>query len=683
MNLLFQKLKHGKVSGQMVVMFVLFLAVLIVFLAAVMNLGKIAQLKTALSIAADSAAITMASNVASYSYRILREGLGGVPRQCGPSVWMVVIITIVGVLASVASFVGAFAYETLAAVLFQAIISGLSVPLQIYAAVQAAKDLASIQEDWQKKMVGLAEEQRFVESTIRTALMHTVSDPVEVEDIHDINLNRDYTDSVGRFLVLYNERLTRLISGTTSYSARRNAAIEQFRDQWEIFLCYLGWALPSGGTPPACSGHPSNVFKNFIGIEGQGFTNPSTGLYGLLHKARGPGDHITLGYNFGSIGNELWWCPGFRACIPVPYWFSCDNRPGHEENCIGTPPNNYCCFSPAYVNGEPSPTRNDGDCSGIAFGDSDFVDIFNWRVHGFIGFSDRILNGNLTENFANWFTSLYRDPNSQESWYRIMRTWQQQDLTHIITLLGNIQTWIAGLPGGISGHCQNDPYCIDDLTAVNNQIPGYITRANEIKNTIAAFSVQIDNLVQTINTVNLQPFNVVTYSWQDGLGWHHIKVTVENKCRKFPYVGKVDTNWSHDCFALLPVYNSVFGGGAVKVTIIRYDEKSDLVKLGSGKSLWRFIFTHPASGPYSADPPSTLQGCEVGDWEDDELSHSLLPAPYFNIGKAGINCSDAFINESLRHGVKSVSCAEFSHVGPKFVPCAGPNSYASGSCEYD
>ena len=55
----------------------LLLAVIVVFIAVIINLGNIAQLKTLTSVAAQSAAINMASLAGSYALTLEKQALGG------------------------------------------------------------------------------------------------------------------------------------------------------------------------------------------------------------------------------------------------------------------------------------------------------------------------------------------------------------------------------------------------------------------------------------------------------------------------------------------------------------------------------------------------------------------------------------------------------------------------------
>jgi len=654
MNILFQRLKHGETSGQMVVALVLFLAVMVVFMAVVMNLGKIAQTKTLISVAADAAAIGMASAAGSMAYSMKLKGFDNMDSRCilseGMRWFMVIFIIIVDIL-SFGSATAATA-SLLTHILFWTGVALEVIGMAVWVVVSNGQ-----KDQWSKKMDELTKDQRYVETAIQTALLNAVGDLVTVADNHDTNTNGDYAEKVGRFAVLYDERLTRYIVDPNSPQKLLRAAIDLFRPAWEQFACFVG--LDDGAICTDASVH--NVVKDFIGYDNGDGEGNNDGIFKVFYRAK------RWGWAYGSYSDT--WKPGYRPCSKV---LDIGKICGLAGACAQ---NNYCCSSP------------DACLAALPTEDDDTADKFKQSEEAFVDWSKSYLSNGvfmsrtdyLLSSFNSWYPMLFKRPPPGLpvpgiTWYEIINLDWQSSLNLISAALQDINAWISS--NTIATLCDSKPAeCTTQLQQVQSTINAWTAGGGtiaKINQAIGAFLDAVyrgaDNLVQKIEAIVW--WNTATYSWKDEVGWHHVKVEVEVPCH-FPSVGEIDSgDWAHECWGLTPLFRGItYGGGTAMVTVTRYDEDRDPMAFINNSPLWRFMYTHPSSTlpqGYAYVSGAKLSSCEPGDKDP-----GLMPPGYSKQGEAGFNCDRGSVDEALSHGVMSRSCVEW---GPnpgdvKFVDC--------------
>ncbi len=204
--------------GQTSLIMIMIAAVGLIFFAATLNWGKVAQSKTQTTIAANTAAAALASGGASYGEQVLQEQLGGRPKICkSTSIWaaiaavVLVIIIIVLSVISAGSFAAFMAANGgyLAGLLFVSLaLSTASLVLQVTVVQPGLTKL------WNKLQKDMPVVDQFVEGAIQNGLGTAGGDSALVPDYFDMDTDGRFkgnsNDQVGRFGFFYTERLKRL-----------------------------------------------------------------------------------------------------------------------------------------------------------------------------------------------------------------------------------------------------------------------------------------------------------------------------------------------------------------------------------------------------------------------------------------------------------------------------------------
>lgn len=336
MNLLFQKLKHGEVSGQIVVIMVLLLAVLVVFIAVIINLGQIAQAKTVVSIAADMGVLTMASGASSFANSLWHTALDEesddeVCKLSGIFGDIIsVILDIVGIL--LAPVTGGLSLALT--------IAGLA--LQGYALSQNAANRAEIQARFNKMALEQTEQQRFAALAMQSALAMAVTDPVMVTDTHDLDMDGVVSDKVGRYDTLYEQKLFDDLSRTPSpYTGLRFWSVTySWQDNLGWHHVYVSVEAPWGF--PYLLNYDPNIFESCVTLAPQSYCGQKGSGAGKVTVIRYDQDRDWL--NFAS-GKRLWRFlfayPGTASVAPAPPMPQCQYKTRDDQaglNCFGDNP---------------------------------------------------------------------------------------------------------------------------------------------------------------------------------------------------------------------------------------------------------------------------------------------------------------------------------------------------------
>ncbi|MBU1996793.1 MAG: hypothetical protein KKF78_06530, partial [Candidatus Omnitrophica bacterium] len=209
-------------KGQVAIILIIMTAVALIFYAVTLNLGRLSGAKTLTSMAAEKTASVLASQMASYAQKLVKENLKGSLQVCDKtslftaiiSMIIVVIIAVIAIIlapvtsggsAAVAGYIIAFAIVAI-------ILSIASVVMQ------ATVVQPGITSMW-NKIIGetMSLKNQFVESGVRTALQTVITDPGEVADVYDMDTDRNWgftglvpNDMVSRFGFYYTQRLNRI-----------------------------------------------------------------------------------------------------------------------------------------------------------------------------------------------------------------------------------------------------------------------------------------------------------------------------------------------------------------------------------------------------------------------------------------------------------------------------------------
>lgn len=216
-------------QGQVAVVLIVVAAVAIILYAVSLNLGKIAQNKAQTTLAVNSSASLMASEMTSYAESLFQTSLGG-PEGTGGDLtvsgWTGVvgaILTLIAVIIAVIIVVATYGWGTQVAIALVLAVAAV--------AIQIAVVQPGITSLWNKMMEGLTPPDQFVERGVQTGLQTSVADQALVDDDFDTDLDGLFgsADRVNRFGVFYAERLKQ-------QNTSRADAIENFLNELEKFI---------------------------------------------------------------------------------------------------------------------------------------------------------------------------------------------------------------------------------------------------------------------------------------------------------------------------------------------------------------------------------------------------------------------------------------------------------------
>ncbi|MFZ5800503.1 MAG: hypothetical protein ACOY3D_03875, partial [Candidatus Omnitrophota bacterium] len=577
MNLFFQKLKHGKISGQVVVLMVLLIAAIVVFIAITINLGKVAQLKAAISLAAQAAAIDTASQIGSYAYGLVQKALDGYEWNCEASDW---VLKIAGyVLAFVLVLTGNI--PAAAKVLELLIVLG-SVTMDT---INTRENIRDVRTAFNKQYAQMTASQRFTEIALTTALFAAVTDPIEVTDIEDIDMDVMRTDKISRALFLYQtERLDLLLSRLQllrieiygdNESFFVDCAVDGFAEKWANFLYYLGYEqLPSfypcrQRDPDPQVGEyeftyelpcpPSAGEESFLTTLGEdgGSRNASSGLYQLFYD---------IEYNWGYDANrnnreenDLWDFHNLWRSIYQPCWYS--------EHAL-----KECAASTLYCR-EPDASAlglDEWHCfdpGSIAYGDEvddmreSMLDFLFWSFYVIWSEDSCYPTNDLVSGIENWLFVLYSLDNP-DNWYNTLHNWESA-LGHMYDVLHDVRRWITPMRSQCAVFDESGN-CLETWESRYARVDAAMDEVRDAEKTVANFRAEIKSFAETIRPLLVFP-NSITYSWKDGLGWHHVYAQVNFSKMfsrdPFPRIEK-KTGTFRNCYVLEPEYCGKRGAGA-------------------------------------------------------------------------------------------------------------------------
>jgi len=257
-------------KGQVAIVLILMTALAIIIYASTLNLGRVAELKTLTTIAADVSAAQMASNWASYAEQLYQIHLGGESETksltvCGMGPMVQLFISLIIIVAALiitivcwgtcAGFTGLMVAAAIAAL-------ALSIGAILLQVLVLDPGITAM---WTKLMENLPAIDQFLERGIMAGLQNAVNDPILVPDLHDTDSDGLFgfdalkmpKDRVNRFGLYFTRRLQKMeIAGNPSVKAFK-AALTTFMDSfWEIPNCSVNPLDPCCGTNPPAECNP-------------------------------------------------------------------------------------------------------------------------------------------------------------------------------------------------------------------------------------------------------------------------------------------------------------------------------------------------------------------------------------------------------------------------------------------
>ena len=392
-----------------------------------------------------------------------------------------------------------------------------------------------IVERLQRQLAALGRDVSFTEQAILYALSNAVDDPVMVVDDRDYDEDGDTGDMISRFAYWYaSERMDEIAGVVPEVSEEVQDGIEDFLPILEEFVAEV------------------DGFRGYIEDETRVIYDwdPETGEPVITHP-EASGEFLALLEELNELGIELpFWTPG------------ADN----EDN-------------------------------------SDHVDSLSASLHNFYDFGSSILEQDFESAVASrqyWRPMLYNTGGSGyfegEGWYH---TWAR----HIVQISG----WIGHLYAAhrdimmtMTPEQAADPGHMEYLLEVRAEIVEAIERLTELQRTLGAFNGDILRFyAATTEVIEESPLlREATYSWEDSLGWHHVRVEASEFTLPSIYIRR-HKRWygSRICVYLLNYT------GDVSVDVTRYDQAQDQSYFSNGVTpLWRFRYsTAEAADPSNAE----------------------------------------------------------------------------------
>ncbi len=209
-------------KGQVAIILIIMTAIALIFYAVTLNLGRMSGAKTMTTMAAEKTASVLASQMASYAQKLVKENLKGSLEVCDKTslftaIISMIIIIIVAVIAIILAPVTSGGSAGLGGYIIAMAIVAIILSI-VSVVMQATVVQPGITSMW-NKIIGetMSLKNQFVESGVRTALQTAITDSGEVADVFDEDTDRIWgftgnvpNDMVSRFGFYYTQRLKRI-----------------------------------------------------------------------------------------------------------------------------------------------------------------------------------------------------------------------------------------------------------------------------------------------------------------------------------------------------------------------------------------------------------------------------------------------------------------------------------------
>lgn len=211
----YQRFKKTKVGGQIATLFVLFIVIVFLLMNITLNIGILAQKRTNLTMAADSGALGLASNLSSrgryLSHNFLNDGIYVMRKSLAG--WIAALVFLFTLLGK----------GSIQEALINAIIAGLGTVLREW------YEIYLMFQNVAKEVKKMGQKQQMAEGGIFPALIKAADDKEKVQDIHDFDEDGDTTDKINRFMFYYRTRTRQLAIQTEDEGRERLALIDNLK----------------------------------------------------------------------------------------------------------------------------------------------------------------------------------------------------------------------------------------------------------------------------------------------------------------------------------------------------------------------------------------------------------------------------------------------------------------------
>lgn len=563
-------------SGQMAILIIVVLAVLILFIAVLTNIGKLAHRKAQMENAADKAALSLGSQLGSLAYQYSQKACGG--GTTGG--WKRSFSFIFKVLAVVVAVV-ALCYQQyyVAAV----VIGMLGMGLTLYSEfVLDPKQLDALN----RQLARIEENLRYSEAAMQNAFIYSITDPNKVGDTYDYDEDEDTTDEITQYTKWQYERLEELSKETGVVEAYKREKKDELIAEFKEFVDKSGKMceyLAGDFKTVLIDLHNEDVSNDKLDFSAElAFFEdvPSFATYAAPEPGEEPLNRINyLIYDIKDLT---------MTEIDNPICIHYQTNQDGEEECT------------RYI------TIPDEIADGVITVADEFIyllkqDSLSW-------FASLLLNSLLLVIKEDW--SLWKDD---------LKLWGQElgsikgKIEARLIVLGNCDTCCP--PGCTICDCTCDTICdvcgqpcLDEkarLEALRSKLEDAVTKVSAfIEGAIEPFVNVLEETIEALGVGdNYVPARSLTYGWEDSLGVHYVRVEVSDY--KIPYLQiETDRKWyGKKQRYVLTDYNDT-----ATINITGFDQSKQLYFAG-GKKLWDFRYTKARSQP--ADPEN--QSCSVLD----------------------------------------------------------------------
>ncbi|MBU1726894.1 MAG: hypothetical protein KJ880_04630 [Candidatus Omnitrophica bacterium] len=278
------RFKGTRLEGQIATLLVLFIAVIVLFSAVLLNLSQLSLKRTTMVNGAAASVIQLASGLSSYARMLSIRYLGGGTKKCKRS-WRMIL----SILACVPGFQW---------LIFFGYYPGISV-ITTYRA--ESKMIHAMNKAFGKMGAKL----QLREQAIMTAFQSVVDDNQRVQDVHDYSMDSRTDDLLSRFWYRYKARMLWLSdygpapddSNPESYINKRkslvrdfvNNSIKPFYQSSVTMLSYLGKPVavdptPDEDAPPAYPSQCNSLFKLFYYLDKVEYARTRNEIYRLRYR---------------------------------------------------------------------------------------------------------------------------------------------------------------------------------------------------------------------------------------------------------------------------------------------------------------------------------------------------------------------------------------------------------------
>ncbi|MBF0569995.1 MAG: hypothetical protein HQL18_04400 [Candidatus Omnitrophica bacterium] len=232
----------------MAILFLVLIVVGLIFLAMTLNWGRLATNRAQMSMGAQSAAATLAAYMGSYGESVMQTQLGGRRKKCAWSgllqaFLMFLIVVMLVIITIFCPPVGGLSIALVVMCIAAVVLAAAAVVIQATMINPALTQLWNSMASKNQTIDG-----QFYETAAQNIFQLAVSDTKTVTDKYDFNMNKDHTDSVGRFAYYYTMRMW-------GQEAPECAAFRLLQDELRKTLDGLGIVEPQSCTcdrPAVC-----------------------------------------------------------------------------------------------------------------------------------------------------------------------------------------------------------------------------------------------------------------------------------------------------------------------------------------------------------------------------------------------------------------------------------------------